>query len=93
MQTWHIYVQQQNGELINWKQAFVRYISALSFWLPAAMYPFFFPNFSQGFLLLALFPVLFDYLWCFIDPKKKALHDIISNTRLTMKSTPETAKE
>jgi uncharacterized RDD family membrane protein YckC len=93
MKTWHIFVQQQNGELINWKQAFLRYISALSFWLPAALYPLIFPNYSQGFLLLAFFPVFFDYLWCLIDPGKKALHDIISQTRLTMRSTPKTTRE
>lgn len=93
MKTWHVYVQQQNGELINWKQAFLRYISALLFWLPAALHPLIFPNHSHAFVLLALLPVVLDYLWCLIDPEKKALHDLISHTRLTIKSPPERIKK
>jgi uncharacterized RDD family membrane protein YckC len=87
MKTWHIYVQQRNGGLINWKQAFLRYVSALLFWLPAALYPLIFTNLSHGLLFLAIIPVFLDYLWCLIDPEKKALHDLISHTRLTMKYT------
>lgn len=85
MKTWRIYVQQNNGQLINWKQAFIRYSCALLFWLPAALYSIFISNEFEYLAFLSLTPIGLDYLWCLIDPKKRALHDIISGTRIVMK--------
>lgn len=84
MKTWSIQVRQVNGELISWKQALLRYSSALLFWIPAAAGGFLFPNYFQKYLALSLVPIAADYITCLFDPEQRALHDIISRTRLVL---------
>lgn len=85
MKTWHIQIRQNNGELINWKQALLRYSSVLLFWIPAAVGYFLFSTSNlHRVLLLGLVPIAADYLACVFDPERRALHDMISRTRLVL---------
>ncbi len=86
MKTWRIQLLGNNGNLVNWKQALSRYISVLVFWAPAAIMYYLSPQFFHKFYWLTLIPIIVDYLSCLIDPDKRALHDIMSGTRLTIKN-------
>ncbi len=85
MKTWHIQVRQNNGELISWKQALLRYSAALLFFIPAAA-GYFWVNtaYSHTFILIGLIPVAMNYLACVFDPERRTLHDMISRTRLVL---------
>ena len=83
MKTWRIHLHRNDGKLVSWKQALSRFVSVLIFWAPAAITYYLSPQYFQEYSWLTLIPVVIDYLWCLFDPEKRALHDIISGTRLT----------
>lgn len=90
MKTWRLYLHGSEGNLISWKQALNRFASVLAFWVPAVTTYYLSPQFFQKYSWLTLIPVAIDYLSCLIDSEKRALHDIISGTRLTMKKEAKT---
>lgn len=60
MRSWHVFVLNEANTKLNWKQASLRYFTAL--------------------LSLMLFGL--GFIWALFDKKKRALHDILSRTRL-----------
>jgi uncharacterized RDD family membrane protein YckC len=82
MKTWQIYVSGDDGNALAWKQAVSRFLSALIFWLPAAAGYCLFRDYFKEYGLITLLPITVDYLWGLIDKDQRALHDIISHTRL-----------
>ena len=82
MKTWRIYVSGNDGNVLEWKQAISRFLAALIFWIPAAAGYFLSRDYFKEYGLLTLLPIAADYLWCLIDKDQRALHDIISHTRL-----------
>lgn len=86
MKTWHIQLLGNDGNLIDWKSALSRFISILVFWTPAAITYYLSPQHFQKYSWLTLTPLVIDYFPCLIDRDKRALHDIMSGTRLTMKN-------
>lgn len=82
MKTWHIRVQARDGGPPSWRAAALRFLSALLFWLPAAGLYLGSEGRSGLFSMLGLLPLLLDYLWCFRNPQRMALHDLMSGTRL-----------
>lgn len=93
MKTWHIRVQGLHGGPVSWRAAALRFMAALLFWLPAAGIYFG----SQGNLgllsILGLLPLLVDYLWCYRNPDRLALHDMLSATRLVWDTESRQGKE
>ncbi len=82
MRAWGIQLQQINGQSITWKWAIYRFFSILLFWFPAAAGHFFFNPINKQFIYFLLAPIVIDYLWCFFNPDRLALHDKLSQTRL-----------
>lgn len=86
MKAWHIQLLENDGNLLSWNSALRRFISILVFWIPAAIIYYLSPHHFQKYSLLTLIPLVTDYLSCMIDRDKRALHDIMSRTRLTIRN-------
>lgn len=82
MRAWRIRLQHVNGQPITWKWALYRFISVLVFWLPAAAGHLFFQATYKQFIYVWIAPIIADYLWCFFNSDRLALHDVLSQTRL-----------
>ena len=84
MKTWGIQVRQTNGQWINWKQALIRYLSALLFYIPVVAAYWLFPPQWHHFIWTGLLLIAVDYGACFFNRDQYALHDMISQTHLVL---------
>ncbi len=82
MKAWSLRLQQINGQSITWKWALFRFFSVLLFWFPAAAGHLLLNSTSKQFIYIWIAPIVIDYLWCFFNPDRLALHDKLSQTRL-----------
>ena len=82
MRAWRIQLQHINGQSITWKWALYRFFSVLVFWFPAAAGYLFLQATYKQLIYFWIVPIVVDYLWCFLNPDRLAVHDILSRTRL-----------
>ncbi len=82
MRAWHLHLKPIEGDSMDWKLSLRRYLAALLFWVPGW-------TVTQladqgGYTLLGLVPLLIDYGWAFTNPRRLALHDLLSRSRLVI---------
>ena len=83
MRAWRLQVVDVNGAGIGWGLALRRFLAALLPMLPGLLWLGLSGRRGDWMVLAAiLVPWLGSFLWVAIDPQKRALHDILSATRM-----------
>ena len=93
MHIWHIRLEQQNGQLITWRQAFIRFCASLPAWglFIFSLIRFAVPKQHQSSIfpdwLLAINPVwllLLACIWIVFDHWQESWRDKLAGTRLVL---------
>ncbi len=84
MQTWRLKTVDRAGHLLTWRQSTHRIISACLLPLICAMVGAMFHGSRLAVLCSAMLGFLLNYLFCLLNSRGLAVHDILSNT-LTLK--------
>ncbi len=83
MKTWHIRVVNLQGHPVGQGQAFVRYLCAWLWFVPALVFAYFWGLSTAGAMFAVLGGGVLVYaLLALIHPQKQFMHDVISGTRL-----------
>lgn len=83
MRAWHLYLKPFEGEAMNWRLSLKRYLAALLFWIPGLLLTQLVNH--DGYALIGLTPLAIDYAWVFTNPRRLALHDLLSGTQLVVR--------
>lgn len=84
MQTWRLKTVDSQGHLLTWRQSFWRIISACLLPLLCATVGGVLHGSRLSVLISAFLGFIFNYLFCLLNSRGLAVHDILSNT-LTLK--------
>jgi uncharacterized RDD family membrane protein YckC len=80
MKTWHLRLVRDDGQNVDRRTALVRYLAA---WIgPALALTLYLALRPYGLGAHALWLVALNFLWAFIDPERRFLHDRIAGTRI-----------
>jgi uncharacterized RDD family membrane protein YckC len=86
MKTWHLRLVRNDGTRVDLRTALVRYFAA---WIgPALALALFVALRPYRLGAHALWLVALNFLWAFVDPNRRFLHDRIAGTRLVRDETP-----
>lgn len=89
MRAWRLLVVDNDGSAIGWGQALGRFLAALLPMLPGLLWLELSGEHGNRLVLVAiLLPWLGSFLWVAVDPQKRALHDILSATRMRQYAPP-----
>ncbi|MFC0821321.1 RDD family protein [Moraxella marmotae] len=91
MQTWRLKTVNEFGELLSWLQSFVRIISACLVPALCAVAGALLHGSKLAVLVAAFLGFLFNFLFCLLNRRGLAVHDMLSNT-ITLK-VPKIAHE
>lgn len=84
MQTWRLKTINANGQLLTWKQSFIRIISACALPLVCGGIGWLLHSSRLAMLFSAFLGLLFNYGFCWLNRRGLAIHDLLSQT-LTLK--------
>jgi uncharacterized RDD family membrane protein YckC len=80
MKTWRLRITRTNGTALPVRTALVRYVAA---WTgPALALLAYVALRSSGLGAHALWLIALNYLWAFVDPDRRFLHDRVAGTRI-----------
>jgi len=89
MRAWRLQVVDTNGNGIGWGLALRRFVAALLPMLPGLLWLGLSGQRANWMVLVAIVaPWLGSFLWVAVDPQKRALHDILSGTRMWQYAPP-----
>lgn len=80
MKTWRMRLVRADGTVPGWRAALVRYLAT---WIgPGLAFLAYLALRDRGFGVYAVWLIGFNYLWAFVDPDRRFLHDRIAGTRI-----------
>ena len=86
MKTWHLRLVRDDGAQVDVRTALVRYLAA---WIgPALALALYVALRPYGLGAHALWLVALNFLWAFIDPAGRFLHDRVAGTRIVREDPP-----
>ena len=93
MRAWRLRVVDVDGAAIGWGQALRRFVAALLPMLPGLLWLGLSDERDNRMVMAAIIvPWLGGFLWVAVDRQKRALHDILSATRMVQYAPPAKSK-